>query len=315
MTPLPRPFEPSQENPAAAIGTVQEIIDHYLFDLARRVARGDYSAHAFQDSERELRAFAKAHGTKSLDRCRRHDLTEWLDAHPQWKSNWTRKRVLATLCRPFIWAADEELISASPYRVPRSLRLPTRPRREASTKEYILLMRHASRALRRALFFLHRTGARTCEMREVLWTDVDLGRGIVRLDEHKTMRTQRNPAPRIIGLDEGTVRFLKNLLRQRPARTEKVFLNNDGTPWTRQAFARCFRRAADRLGLAPDLSAYCLRHLYGTEAIEGGVGERQLADQMGHTTTRMVSYYAKTAGKIDHLRRVATQVKRSRRKS
>jgi integrase len=213
MMPLPRPFEPTQENPAVAVATVQEIIDHYLFDLAKRLARGDYSKHAFDDAERELRSFAKTHGSKRLSQCRRHDLTEWLDLNPQWKSNWTRKRVLATLCRPFIWAADEELIGASPYKVPRSLRLPTRPRREASVKEYVALMRHSSRSLRRALLFLHRTGARTCEMRELLWTDVDLGRGIIRLDEHKTIRTQRNPAPRIIGLDDGMVSTGPRLLR------------------------------------------------------------------------------------------------------
>jgi hypothetical protein len=89
MTVSVRPFLSTQENPAVH-QTVQEVIDHYLADLAKRLSRGDYSEHAFQDTERELRAFAKKHGTKALGSCRRHDLTDWLDSHPEWKSNWTR---------------------------------------------------------------------------------------------------------------------------------------------------------------------------------------------------------------------------------
>ena len=300
--------------PAAAIVTVQDVVDRYLHHLSTRLAAGDYSAHGFEDSERELRKFAAQHGTKLLTDCRRHDLTSWLDDHPEWRSNWTKRRILTTVIRPFLWAEDEELIPASPYRKPKSLKLPARPRREASAKEYVALMRHGSRALRRALFFLHRSGARTCEMREITWPMVDLGRGVIRKDDHKTLRQQQVPVPRLIGLDEGLVRFFKNLLRQRSPGSEFVFLNSRGQPWTRHSFARHFRRYADRLGLAPDLVGYAVRHQYATEAIEGGVGEKELADALGHTTTRMVSYYAKTAGKIDHLRRVAKSVKRQRRK-
>lgn len=304
----------AQDDAEATPPTVGCVIDLYLAHLDYRHAAGDYSAQALQNARRELRAFAKEHGAKPLALCRRHDLTVWLESHPQWQSNWTKKRVLDTICRPFLWAADEELIASSPYRKPKGLKLPTRPRREARADEYVALMRKGSRPLRRALFFLRRSGARTCEMRVVTWPEVDLRRGVIRLDEHKTVRLTKDPLPRLIPLDRALVRFFRNLYRQHPPGTERVFLNNHGTPWNRHAFARHFRRTADRLGLACDLSAYCLRHSYGTAAIEAGIGERQVADVMGHTTTRMTSYYAKTAGKIDHLRRVAETVVRQRQR-
>jgi integrase len=305
----------AQDEADGTLSTVGSVIDRYLAHLSQRHAASDYSAQALENARRELLAFADLHGGKPLSECRRHDLTQWLDSHPQWKSNWTKKRVLDTLCRPFLWAADLELIAASPYRKPKGLRLPTRPRREAMASEYVTLMRGGSRCLRRALFFLRRSGARTCEMRDVTWPEVDLGRGVIRLDEHKTVRQTKDPLPRLIPLDRALVRFLGNLQRQRRPGSLHVFVNNHGTPWTRHALARHFRRTADRLGLAGDLSAYCLRHSYGAAAIEAGIGERQVADAMGHTSTRMTSYYAKTAGKIDYLRRVAEAVAKQRRRS
>lgn len=295
-----RAFDPSPI--PNSVSTVQEIIDYYLAHLRRRCDSGDFGRHTFDDIQRELKRFAERHGHKPVTDCRRYDLTQWIDSHPEWKSNWTRKRILATVVRPFLWAEDEELIATSPYR-PGKMKLPALPRRPMAVREYVTLMRKGSRSLRRALFFLRRTGTRTCEMREVLWSNVDLDRCVIVLDRHKTILQQQNPRPRIIGLEPCVRRFLRNLLRQ--STTGHVFTNCYGTPWNRHTFARHMKRQAESLGLDPKLTAYCLRHSYGTWAIEAGVGEKQVADQMGHTTTRMVSYYAQTAGKPAYLRRVA----------
>jgi integrase len=298
----------------AMTGTVSEVIDRYLLHLAARVAVGDFSAHAYEDAKRDLRRFSGRYGQQPIDRCCQHDVTAWLDANQQWRSNHTRKRILGLIVRPFLWAEDEGLIAASPYRKPKKLRLRTRPRRPAEISEYVALMRHGSRPLRRALFFLRRTGARPCEMRALRWRHVNLENGYVWIEEQKADNLTDNAAPRVIGLDEATIRFLRNLQRQAPMWTDAVFLNSDRWPWKdRHVWARHLRRYADRLGLAKDLSSYCLRHLYGTTAVENGVGERQLADQMGHSNTRMVSWYAHTARRTKHLRHVAEQVTRRKR--
>jgi integrase len=295
------------------MATVREIIWLYLGHLAHRRNADDFSAQGYDGIERELERFAAQFGDLDVSECRKHDLTEWLEANPQWRSAWTRKRIIETIVRPFTWAADEELIAASPYRVPRMRR--GSPRRPATVAEYVALMRGGSRELRRALFFLRRTGARTKEMRDLLWVEVDFERGVIVQVRHKTERQTAQPLPRIIGLDRATLRFLRNL--HRCVIGEHVFTNCDGGPWDRHTFARHMHRWADRLGLAPSaahLSPYCFRHTYGTRAIEAGLGERQLADQMGHATTAMVAYYAQTAGKVEYLRRVAEEALRRKRK-
>lgn len=293
-----------------ATPTVAEVVGWYLQHLLHRVKADDYSAQAFSDANRDLLRFSKVHGPRAVAALRRHDLTQWLLSNPQWASPSTKARVRAVLLRCFNWAEEEELIEASPFRRVRGQTFHPRPRREAQAVEYVGLMRAGSRSLRRALFFLRRTGARTCEMRELRPDWIDFEAGIVRFDRHKTARATGQP--RILGLEPCVLRFLRNILRG-PGRGH-VFTNARGRPWDRHTFARHFRRLANRIGLAKDLSAYCFRHAYATGAIQAGVGERQLADQLGHTTTRMVAWYAQASRqKADHLRRVAVEALQRRR--
>lgn len=312
----PRLFDPDAAPDDGSHDTVGGVVSLYLAHLRARRECGDFSRHAYSDTARELERFCKLHGLKRLDECRRRDLTLWIESHPQWRSPWTRKRIMATLVRPFIWAEDQELIAYSPYRAPKRMRQ-GRKRRPATDSEYVALMRGGSRELRRSLFFMRRTGCRTKEVRELRWVDIDFVRGVIVIEEHKTIGQQNEPLPRTIGLEPATLRFLRNLHRKRRAGQINVFVNCDGKSWDRHTFARHMHRWATRLGLDPTasrLSPYCFRHTYGTNAIEAGVGERQLADLMGHTTTRMVSYYAQTAGKVEHLKRNAAAALQRKRK-
>lgn len=310
MNVLPLPHDPASSAPGDL--TVLAVINLYLSHLKRRVETGDYSAHAYEDAERDLRRFAGVYGQQVMGQCRKYDLTAWFDANPQWDSPHTRKRMWGTLVRPFLWAEDQELIAKSPYKKPRDLKITTQPRQPATVEDYVLLMRYGNRPLRRALFFLRRTGARTCEMREITWPEVDFERGVIVKQWHKTSR--KDPKPRLIGLDPATLRFLRNLYRQRPPNQDRVFLNRRKTPWDRHTFARCLRRVAERIGVGPEMSAYGLRHLWAVTAVEIGLPDKSVADQLGHSSTRLIPWYAaQTSSKTDHLRRVASAAIRRRR--
>lgn len=290
--------------------TVAEVVGRYLEHLRCRVLLGTYAAHTLDDTARALGNFAAHFGGQRVDQCLKADLGAWLVRNPQWRSNHTRKRCVASVVAAFSWA-EENLRTPHPYRRPR-LELVTEPRRPMEAAEYVAVMRRASRALRRALFFLRRTGARTCEMRKLTWPMVSWEAGVAVLDEHKTRRKSR--APRYIPLEPAVLRLLANLHRRRPPGSTHVFLNCDGQPWkTAQVFARHFRRWADRLGLPKDVSPYCVRHAFTVAALEGGLGERQVADALGQADTRMVSWYGRgTRAKTDHLKRVAADVARRR---
>lgn len=295
--------------------TVDFIVRQYLDHLHRRLDAGDYSHDALSNIDRELTSFAAAHPLAVGD-CRQHDLTAWLECNPSWESAHTKKRIVAGLIACFRWALEEELIDRCPYRRVKAVsNLPYEARRPADPAEYVALMRAGSRALRRALFFLRRTGARTCEMRELRWGDCFLDGDCphICLTKHKTMKGGK---VRKIGLDAGTAAFLRAM--KRTAMGEVVFLNCEGGPWSRRVFARHLRRLAQRIGLDERverrITAYSLRHSYTVDAIEGGMSTRAIADQLGHESTDMIDhiYGSHTRQRQEHLANVAKNVLRNR---
>jgi integrase len=308
----------------ARMNSIGEVIRAYLDFLRVRVEAGDLALASLERSQKYLTVFARQFGHKPLADARRHDLTEFLTAHPGWKSPWTKGDAIGNIITCFRWAEDEQLIERAPYRRSRCFRFAGKPRQPMSLMDYVRIMwaamgsygpkRSSARALRRALFFLRRTGCRTCEMRHVRWADVDWEAGVIRLEHHKTARATGDV--RVIGLDHCTLRFLRNLRRQRSRQgaaypDEHIFLNGCERPWNRTAFGRLFRKYACAAGVARGITPYGLRHLFTVLGIENGVGERQLADQLGHTTTKFVAYYGRTTRfRSAHLRGVVASVLR-----
>ena len=330
-----------KDNMSAPI-TVAEVIELYLDYLLVRRNAGQYGQHGYDNASTRLRAFAGRYGAKTIAECKQHDISAWLTANPQYRANNTKKCVAVAIVGCFTWALEEELIDRLPYRRPRCLRgLPNEVRRPATPAEYIALMSHnSSRALRRALYFLRRTGARTCEMQNLIWDEVYLDGPVpyISMATHKTAR--KTGKPRRIGLDPSVANFLRNLRRQasegssfgkerrravvRRVRNkneaQRVFLNSQGTSWDRHIFARHLRKTAERIGLdegvAVRVSGYCLRHLYCVDAIEAGLSTRKIADQLGHQSTEMIDriYGSETRQRVEHLTNVATEISHGRKK-
>ncbi len=323
-----------QSSPGSGEPTVAAVINQYLSHLELRESVGQYSAAALERARRYLGSFSGRYGSQGFSLGRTTDLTRWLHEHPEWKSDSTKNDAITAVLVCFRWAADEEqMIAHVPYRRPKGLRLKPRPRGAFTLQEFRRLLagsrnhrgvrrRPSAVALRCALHFLWRTGARTCEMRLALWQQLDRELGVIRQAHHKTEAITGED--RLIGLDDGLLRLLR-WMKWRSRRNERpctcpaakhephavqdhIFLNGRGRPWNRASFARLFRTFADRAGIDRKKSAYCLRHGFCVQAITAGVGERQIADQMGHSSTRQISWYGRQARqRAEHLRAVVRQ--------
>lgn len=299
--------------------TVGAIIKRYLFSLAGRVKASTFSADHLGNNRRDLANFEAFVGSdRDVSDCRQYDLTEWLASNPGWKSVCTKRNALASVLACFRWAEEEEIIDRCPYRRPRALRGESdKPRRPAQLAEYLCLYRAGSKSLRRALFFLWHTGARTCEMRLLTWEDLRLDgqHPHIWLERHKTFR--KTGKPRVIALDPVVAKFLRWL--QKRSRGRFVFTNTYGGEWDRHTFARHLRRTAQRIGMddgvAERISAYCLRHSYTCNALEGGATTKQVADLLGHSDTKMVErvYGSHTARHVDYLSRTVEAVRLKRK--
>jgi site-specific recombinase XerC len=66
-------------------------------------------------------------------------------------------------------------------------------------------------------------------------------------------------------------------------------------------------------GVPRGVSPYSARHSFAVQALEAGIGERQIADVLGHTTTKYVFWYsADVRSKPGYLNGIADHVHRRR---
>jgi integrase len=311
-----------EKNPAPESGehTVASVIDAYL-----TYAKSRYAACTYYERKRYLQMFAEAHGWRQVNDkdCLPLHLTSWLDAHPDWKSDWTLNQIVNVVMRPFNWAAKQRLITANPFRgVPHR---PGEPRRPLTDAEFQALLRATSvwvkrerckkprpsdrirrcsptagARFRELLTFLRFTGARPGEASRLKWSNVDLDKAVIALPEHKTSRTQRVKKPRVIPLTPIVVKLLIHI-RRRQDPGERVFLTHRRTPWNCSNLSLRIRRAREVAGIPEDAKLYGLRHGFGTRAVVNGVDLKTLSELMGHTTTRMTEHYVHLAGQQPHL--------------
>lgn len=298
--------------------SVSSVVASYLRYLERQNRAGAFSTDHLSMVRHYLKRFEEfVSPDKEIADCRQKNLSAWLAANEtRWLSVCTQRNAVSAVLGCFRYAAEEDSDVINPFHVPRSLRGATaKPRRPATKDEYLQLFRHGSRPLRWALFFLRETGARTCEMREALWTDITIEeRPCIVLYTHKTHR--KTGKSRTIALNSVVHRFLI-WLRKR-SRSPHVFTNCDGGTWDRHTFARHLRRTAERIGLDDDVAervtAYCLRHTFACDALDADFTTKQVADQLGHVDTKMVErvYGSHTRKNMPNLNRVADDIRRRR---
>jgi integrase len=147
---------------------------------------------------------------------------------------------------------------------------------------------------RRVLYgFLAREGMRKSEATTLLWTDLDLERGLVKLDENKT------DEPRIWSLDPGVTKALKAWRKLNDS--ELVFPIDDAAHLAGQfredlqaagiTRPELFERSSSRL----PIRAHDLRSTFITVSLANGKSETWVADRTGHRSSQMIHAYKRQA--------------------
>lgn len=153
---------------------------------------------------------------------------------------------------------------------------------------------------RRVLYgFLAREGLRCDEALSLTWTDLDLERGVIRLDTNKT------DDPRAWALSNGTAQALAKFRRMAP--TDRVFtVLNEGR------LAEAFRADLTKAGVdRPELfergkarrpiRVHDLRATFVTLSLANGRSETWVSDRTGHRSSVMIATYrrgARTAAEL-----------------
>lgn len=301
-----------------AMQTTREVVAAYLEEKRLHFSVGAYSPKAYRRLEDYLTSFLTDLGNRPLTQCRKNDLVKWLLMHPSWRSPHTQHDHIGVVVTCFRWAEDEALIAKSPYRRPKNIIAPLEPRKPIRFDAFWAMIkvlrrperRRYSRSLvRLCLLFLWETGARTCEAWTARWEWVDWQAHTVTDPRPKTYRKTGRSRTLVFG---GRMRRLLRWLWVRSGRPTEgvIFKNARGRAWNSSRFAKHFRRFAQIAGVPAGITAYSIRHGFFCEGILRGVGNKQMADAGGHTTTRYVdSWYGRsTKTHSDYLHRINAQV-------
>jgi integrase len=266
-----------------------DLADEYLSDVKARRAPGTYRNYREQ-LVRAMRIF----GTDlRVAEVRRFHLTKIEQAMTGRYSSSTVRDTISVVQQVFNWAVRNDLLDYSPlagYRKPAG----GGRTRLITPDEFQALLRHADVRFRRFLIGLRLTGCRPGEIRTLTWSMVRLDDGLWVIPRHKTVTMQREPMPRVIPLAEPIRKLCQWLFERRSAREDHVFLNAHGKPYSKDCLVKKMSRVRQRAGIqekgGENVVLYTHRHAYATNAI-GSVSDTELAELMGHTTTRTLRRY------------------------
>jgi integrase len=292
---------------AAAGGADREGPALTFADLGKSWTDGDIArAHpdhvklkrsADKDAER-LRVLCETIGRVPVKDFQRADAKRAMAALPAGLSSATRRQYAQIIGRLMALAVYPlELIPVSP--LPRGW-LPKVTRNKATAWLYPaddaqLLACAAVPLARRVLYgFLAREGCRCDEALSLAWTDLDLVRGVVRLDKNKT------DDPRAWALSPGMVAALEQW-RERAGPGALVF-QIDNEARLAEVFRRDLQQAwierpelFERTAARQPIRAHDLRATFVTLSLAAGRSETWVMDRTGHRSSVMIQTYRRAA--------------------
>jgi integrase len=299
ILPFPAPSPPPGAGP-----TVAQIVQLWI---DRRFAKLAPTTQAVRRPL--LDEFVKARGTLLASECSPDDLESWLeDMAERWRSAETRRGAYQAVNTVFNWATIKaRKIQANPFKG--ASQEHGKPRRAMTDEEFRGMLRHTSAIFRRVLFFLRLTGCRPCELRELEWDFIDPVKGIIVWEKNKTLhKTGKSRVVRLTPVISKLLGFLLQQQLQAGLDEKFVFLNSRGGVWTKNNLVQRVDRIRERAGIPQSCKLYGARHLYATAAAVNGVRSLELAELMGHTSTRTLErYYIHLDAAEQHMRSAAEQ--------
>ena len=153
------------------------------------------------------------------------------------------------------------------------------------------------------LELLYATGMRVSELLSLRFSNIDLENTIVRVEG-------KGSKERIIPFNDTSKKYLElylNFYRPKlikPGKNyEELFLNNRGTPMTRQGLFKLLKQLCKELGIKKNVSPHILRHSFATHLLNAGADLRVIQEFLGHSsisTTQIYTHVSKQHIKTEY---------------
>lgn len=139
------------------------------------------------------------------------------------------------------------------------------------------------------VLLLFRHGYRVSELIDIRMNYINLEEGRLWVQRNKNSLSTEHP---ILG-DE--LRLIKAYLRERKEKLNYFFVNERGTPMTRQAINHILNAIGKKLGM--HLHPHMFRHGCGFYLANKGYDLRLIQDYLGHRDPKNTAIYTRTASK------------------
>ena len=137
------------------------------------------------------------------------------------------------------------------------------------------------------------TGLRPKELMELQKSNFHTGGDglpYILIERHKTSRSARTPRPRTVPLCPDAHDILTRQLKSH-RKSDIIFLNSLGTPYTRHSFKSRLARLCKRAKTSRIFTPYALRHTFASMESDNKEGPDSLSKLMGHSSTRTLQRY------------------------
>jgi site-specific recombinase XerD len=134
--------------------------------------------------------------------------------------------------------------------------------------------------------FTYYTGMRLGEIRDICREDIDFERDIVHIKNAKGAKD------RVVFLHTE----LKKIIPMLPsAHSGPVFTTNTGGKYSKRTIQLIVKSAAERAGVARNVTPHTLRHSFATHLLEAGADIRHIQELLGHSDLKTTQIYTHVA--------------------
>lgn len=294
--------------PSAAARDLEQHVERFLTELAASRGASVHTLRAYRGDLEELVAWLKGRGIEDPRAVSPRALRGWLAQLDERKlARASLQRKLSAVRSFFRRLQEQGLVDVHPATGLRQRRgerrLPSALAREEV--ESLLASPDVSTALgrrdRALLEVIYSAGTRAAETVGLDRSDVDLGRGVARVQG-------KGRKERLVALGSHAVSALREYLndparpRSTPRAASALFLNARGGRLTTRSLGRLVERALARSGVRRRVTPHTLRHSFATHLLDAGCDLRSVQELLGHahlTTTQIYTHVS-----IERLREI-----------
>lgn len=280
--------------------TVSQLLEEFIAMSKKRLLAGQIKESTFKNYKKETQDFENQFSDINIKSLSKADINYFIIDYSISRKAKTVNNTINTLKQVFTYAVDKGYLDVSPMQQIKHLKA-EKPNIHPFSHEEMLKILDELRDTRvypiiATLFF---TGMRTGEVLSMKWQNVDFNEWTYHIKEsfsnNKLSMTKTIESNRVIDLTPPMQQVLKEQKAQTFLKSEYIFLNKYGKPYTssQNIIRDYWKPALKKLGIEYRIPYQC-RHTFAVLSLKLGDDPEDVAKQLGHTSLQMLfSRYAR----------------------